>query len=242
MLFGDETPTINVKLAKSPKALSVHFNGNTRRTDGSVDLMAFELSGPMNSFYDRPETYDANGNAIVATPYTGTISASLAGLQGELAYDSASDVFSFSDIGIGNAPFVMKHDNAVLLSVEANAAQNHTFDMSVEPGDASGPTVSFSSGLDLDVVLGFAAVADQLTDIESFLLNDAMKLTVTGNAAQLKLEDGQVRVLKGSVGLQSLTYGTYQTVAQTGMCLVNSDVEEAPSFAAFFTANTCETP
>lgn len=241
-ILGDDTAKFTVNFAASSKALFANFNGNSRRTEATSNLGRVDLLAPLGAFFsDDEENYDDSGNLVAPKSYAGNIAAALGGLTSHLVYDGATDVFAFDNVGLGGKPLVIKLDNATLMSADINASSDQTVDFSIGAGNESGPDVSFASGVDLDVVLAFSNLASQVTDLSEFLLNDKVKLLITGENSALRLEREQIRVVQGRVEVKSATYDTYDVIATTGMCLVAEEPDPAPkSLAGLFTAGTCQ--
>jgi hypothetical protein len=241
-LLGDEPEQFSLKFGASAKAISVNFNGNDERTESTTQFGGFDFSAPLGLFFsDDEENYDDTGMLIAPKAYTGNITAALAGLTGHLVYDGTTDVFAYDNMGMGGKPFVIKHENATLLSADVNADAGRVYGFSIGAGTEAGPDVTFSSTVDMSLVLGFSALAAQVSDIEEFLLKDSLKLLISGDKPALRLEREQVRVMQGTVEIQSDTYGEYDVIAATGTCLYAAETEEPPSsLAGLFTSGTCQ--
>ncbi|HMA97650.1 MAG TPA: hypothetical protein VKP30_33425 [Polyangiaceae bacterium] len=250
MVLGETPNTVSITLAPSPKALTLNVNGNTGRISGQLNLSSFKMSGPLSSFTSEDdEVYDTGSTsgsdtasiAITEPSYHGTIEAYLAGVSGSFTHEQANDSLSFTNIGFGTEPSTVKFDQSTLISMDVNAQSGRVFDLYIDGSSDTGPSLQFSPGLDVDVLLGFAAIADQIEDIEQFLLSDRLKLSLKGNQPTLRVEQEQIRVLTGTLDLSSLSYPDLHHSITADLCLVDSEVVETPpSILGELASQTCQ--
>lgn len=233
-ILGDEPNTVSISLAPSPKALTLNVNGNTGRISGRLDLSRFALLGPLSSFMSEEDdsaptnSTDASSTPVASPSYHGTIEGALAGIAGNFVHEQASDSLSLTNVGFGVEPSTLKFEQTTLLSIDLNAGSGRIFDLYIDGSSDMGPSLQFSPGLDADVLLGFAALADQVQDIEQFLMNDRLKISLKGNRPSLRIEEEQLRVTSGSLELTSEPYPEYHRLVDAGMCLVDAESDNHP--------------
>lgn len=246
MVLGDKPEKLTITLAPSAKTLSLNIDGNGGNVVGQLDVSSFNLSAPLAAFMGEDDSAvpaSVSGDVAPAEPpkeYHGNITGFLAGIQGDFAYDAPSDTFSLMDFGFGSQPSYVQHDGVTLLSADVNASAGRVFNLRIDASADNGPNLQFSPGLDVDVLLGFAAIADQV-DFKQFMLTDRVKLKLEGDEPSVRFENEQMRVVSGKFDLQSVSHAEYQLAVEAGMCLAPTEPENAPpTLAGMFATEVCQ--
>jgi hypothetical protein len=185
--------------------------------DDSTDPSAADPSAP-----------EPNAPAAPAPSYTGLIDILLGGYSGSLEFDGNTDVLRFTDLGLGDVTTTVKHDGNTLLALDVNPDSGRRFDLTVADTDL-GTQLTFEPTLDVRLLLNFAHIADQVSDIETPLMNDQLRLWFEGESPSLEILEGQIRVLSGTLHAESVAAPESSVIVEAGMCLVDPGEVESPA-------------
>ena len=266
--LSSDGDTLSASLGASSPAWHVRVDGNARSLSAGIDLALFKLVGPLRLFADSFEGGSATGagsSAGLAAPpgdafaplpeplpepapiepaYTGIIDLFVAGLSGTATYTADSDVLELEDLGFGDSTSTLKHDGNTLFSLDFNQLQGRRVNLVIEPA-GDGAKISVTPTFDLKMALAFHYVADQFDDLASYLLDDTLRVWFAGDAPAVEAADGQLRVVSGTLNLESSATPGENLSVTAGMCLVELEataetttVSEHP-FSSF-AASACE--
>ena len=203
-------------LAKSVPAFEIRLDGNARKLIGSYDFGPFDVSGPLNAFVAAGEP------APREKTYTGRLEALLAGCEGIVTFDGQRDKLSWSSLGLGDMSSTLKLDGATLAKLDLNPTAGRHFDLSLERAAEEGLTLAFSPTFDLNLLLNFTPLAQQISDIPKYLLGDTLRIWLDGSAPSVRLEKDQVRVLTGTLSMSSASTPAEGVQIEEGSCLLES--------------------
>jgi hypothetical protein len=237
---ADESGTIAIVLAESTPTTELRLDGTARTVTGTLNYGALNVSGPLAAFAGE-ETYDEAGNPVPQT-YTGDIDIVVGGLNGSLTFDGSTDVLEFKDIGLGDVSTTAKFDGDTIFSLDVNPEDGRRFDVRVAKGEGETAVLTFSPTLDVRVLLDFAKIASQVEDIDVSLLNDQLHLWFDGANPSVEVGGENVKVVSGTLHIESGEHPDASLSVEPGMCLVDAAESETEpvSLAAALTAGVCE--
>jgi hypothetical protein len=238
---GDPGKELSVLLAASTPTTEVRLDGVAQTVTGTLNFGALNLVAPLSAFASEDE-YDELGNPLPAVTYTGVIDAVLGGINGSLAFDGNTDSLTLEGLGLGDVASTIFHDDARLLQLDLNPDHGRRFDLHVESTGQDSGRLTFSPTLDVRLALGFSHIADQVSDIPGFLLNDTIRIWFEGEEPSVDVSESGLRVAAGTLQMTSATVPDSNVTVGAGMCLVEapeSDVEPA-SLASTLHAEVCE--
>jgi hypothetical protein len=164
----------------------------------------------------------------------------LGGYSGGLEFDGNTDVLRFTELGLGDVTTTVKHEGNTLLALDINPDSGRRFDMTVTDTD-QGAQLTFAPTLDVRLLLNFAHIADQVSDIETPLLDDQLRLWFEGDSPSLEVFESQIRVLSGTLHAQSSAAPESSVSVEAGMCLLEAaEVESPVSLLDAVEAGTCQ--
>ncbi len=251
LLVDADGDTLSATLAKSSPTWNVRVDGNAKTVSAGLDLGALQLLGPLGLFADLFEGGSAELSAAEPPPersYTGVMEVFLAGLSGTLRYAGDGDVLELLDLGFGDSTSTLKHDGHTLMSLDLNALQGRRVNVVVNAQGESGQ-LSITPTLDLSLSFAFDYVADQFEDVADYLLHDTLRVWLGGDAPVLELADERVKVISGTLNLESAAAPGSNISVGAGMCLVTSEDEDGTAAEAgtdaahpfdVFSAVSCE--
>jgi len=216
---GASTPTAEVRL-----------DGNARELLGSWDLGAITVKAPLNAFRDTfdPEQYDSFGYPIPRPTYQGALEFLLAGIEGTATFDGNTEKLALSHLGLGDTSSTLKVDGNVLAALDVNAMNGRHFDLLVEKRSA-GTSLTFSPTLDTSLLLNFAPLANQISDIPPELMNDTLRFWLDGQSPSLEVGGDQLKVLAGTLNFTNTYDPTQNVSAAPGQCVASSTSDSATS-------------
>lgn len=243
VVAGEEGEVVTVVLTSTEPTTELRLDGNKKTITGTLNYGALNVTGPLAAFADE-ETYDEEGNPVPHT-YTGTIDAVLGGLNGSLEFDGSTDVLNFKNIGLGDVSTSVAFDGEDIFKLDVNKDDERRFDLSVAKGEGDTATLTFTPTLDVRLLLNFASLATQITDLDHTLLNDNLHLWFDGANPSIEVGGDNLRVVSGTLHIDSEVHPESSVTVDPGMCLVESEsdaeVEAEPeTFAAALAAGVCE--
>jgi hypothetical protein len=239
---------LTTSLGASSPAWNVRVDGNANALSAGFDLAAFRLTGPLRAFADafagsedRDVAEPSTGAAYLPpeqTPeepappmertYTGVLDLFLAGLSGTLHYTADSDVLAFEDLGFGDSTSTLEHDGNRLLALDLNAAAGRRVNLTFTPSD-EGTQIDITPSFDLRLALAFHFIADQFDGIADYLLDDTLHAWFEGDSPSLEAKDEQLRVLSGTLHIESQAQPSANLSVAAGMCLQGSSDDSGSS-------------
>lgn len=234
---------IRIAFGQSVPVFELRLDGNSRQITGALDYGTLSVDGPLNAFRDSfaDTEYDpVTGEELPGPIYTGHTELFVAGLEGSITFDGTTDRLDVVDIGLGDSSSTLKHDGTVLAQVDLNAQAGRRFDLSVQKQPEREPVVTFSPTFDLSVMLNFAPLADQITDISESILNDTLRIWFDGPNPSVQGRDEALRVVSGTLNMTSTSTPAANLSVPAGMCLVDSNAEApAHEFLGAFAVSSC---
>jgi opacity protein-like surface antigen len=239
VVAGDPGEEVSIVLAASEPTTELRLDGEAHTITGTLNYGALNVIAPLAAFANE-EPIDEAGNVVPKT-YTGSIDAVLGGLNGSLKFDGNEDALSFKGIGLGDVSTTVKFEGDTVMKLDVNPEDDRRFDLNVVAGaEGEDATITFSPTLDLRVLLNFAKLANQLDDIQGWMLDDTLRLWFDGANPSIALGD-DFRVVSGTLHIDSSAHPESSLTAEAGVCLIASESEEEPtSLAAALTAGVCE--
>ncbi len=236
LLQSDDGEQVSYSVAKTDPALELRVNGESETVSVRYNYGAVHYSAPLEQLMrlirdddDDDRTVDPS-TAVAPEPaaakeYTGVVELSLAGYTGTLSYAADSDHFQFRDVSLGNETSTLKHDGNVLAALDLNPENGRGFDMTIRPtADEStepGQSVLVEVDPTIDVRLNFdfGHLADQVEDLPAVLLGDALRFWFEGDEPAFFVDSDRVRMVSGSLHLESEQASESNLTVSPGMCL-----------------------
>ncbi|HLV67382.1 MAG TPA: hypothetical protein VKY73_16285 [Polyangiaceae bacterium] len=218
---------VRVSIGQSVPTFELRLDGNARRVLGSYDLGRFGVQGPLNAFrdsFDEQES-DALGSPMPEKTYTGDIALSIAGIEGGVTLDGEADAVDLTGIGLGDESSTLEHDGSLIAQLDVNPESGRHFDLHVEKDDTGQTTMTLSPTLDVRLLLAFAPLADQLTELPSYALGDTLRFFFEGTEPKVQAEEERLRVVEGTLHLTSDATPEANVSVPAGSCLVESGAE-----------------
>jgi hypothetical protein len=238
----DMDQTVSVSVGASEPTAELRFDGNAERVIGSYDLGLLQVTGPLNAFRDffHETEYDDSGFPLPEEPYTGDIDFVLAGVEGSIELTGETDVLSLSDLGLGDESSSLKYNGDTVAQIDLNPDAGRHFDVDLRPAGEGATEFSISPTFDLTMLLNFAPLAGQISDLSSYLLDDTLRIWLEGPSPSLVSEAEHLRVSSGTLHLESASQPEANLVVPEGSCLLESGAE-APAHELFgaFSAGAC---
>jgi len=181
------------------------------------------LSGklPLSSFVDSAFNLGLDDPAPANDP----IDLLLAGLTGSVTLDGAQDHLRLGNLGLGGVTSYVKHGQDVLFGVDLNAQNGRTFDVDVSLASDSSTVVQVSPVFDLSLRLAFSSIANSVQGLPSYLLDDTLRIKLSGDAhPTIKGLGGAgdgVQVVTGQLQLMSAAAPATDVTVAAGQCLVS---------------------
>jgi hypothetical protein len=216
---------IDIGLTASTPTFELRLDGNARQVSGTYDYGALSVHGPLGAFRDDTgDTYDASGNATAPKTYSGTIDALLAGVEGgiTLAVDGERDHLALTGVGLGDEPSTLKFDGATVAQLELNPSAGRHFDLTLDAVAENQTAITFSPTFDLNLLLNFAPLANQISDLPAYALGDTLRLWFDGANPSVRSESEQLRVLSGTLNLTSKATPQANLQVSPGSCLLDA--------------------
>lgn len=232
---ADNGEATDVSLGASFPMVELRLDGNQRRINGSYDLGTLGVSLPLENFHGEEDgSFGVNGELPEPEPpYTGTIEAFLAGVEGSLTLDGNNDELRLVNLGLGEQSSTVKYDGQLIAQLDVNPDQNRHFDVIARKVDDEHSTLTFAPGLDARVFLDFAPLASQIPDLPDYLLGDTIRGFFTGDQPTIEPSHGQVRVVSGTLNVTSERTPSANLVVPAGSCLLDDEADDsAPGAAA----------
>jgi hypothetical protein len=235
---------VTVRLGASSPTGELRLDGNAKTITGTYDMSTLKVTAPLGAFRSDDEaSTDASGTPVAPKTYTGLIHVLLGGLNGSLTFDGTKDVLNFKGLGLGDVSTTVHHDKDLLLKLDVNPEQDRRFDLKVEGSGDANPVLTFSPTLDVRLQLAFQKLADQIPDLDSYLLNDTLRLWFDGANPSVQGSTDSLRVVSGTLHIDSQNDSGSSLTVPSGMCLVQGETAEeqaATSLASAFASAACE--
>jgi len=187
---------------------------------------------PMKDPPDRPADDMYGEEEWKETPQvTGTMTLHLAGLTGEMTMTADDETATFKGLGLGKSASYLKRNDTSIFSVKLNEKNGWDFDLTFSL-DGDDVLVKVKPLLDLVVMGNLQAIADDLSEVPEFMLDETLQLLLDGaSEPTVKFldggEDGEsaIQVAAGKLTLSSTAAPADTVVVNTGQCLVGEDDE-----------------
>jgi len=227
----DSGETMHVGVGKSIPTFELRFDGNARTVQGTLDVGAITVDGPLNAFRDvfDPEQIDPSGNPVPRPVYQGAVEGMLAGIEAGVTLDGANDKLTLDHVGLGDQTSTLKVDQNVVAALDVNPAAGRHFDLALEK-QGSGTLATFMPTLDVSVLLKFAPLLAQIPDLSPSLLDNALHVWFDGTNPSIQTGNDQLRVVSGTLHYTDAHDATQDITAATGSC-VTTDGEGSTGLA-----------
>jgi len=211
----DAQEGFDIRVAPAQPAISATMNAGTEKFSYGVNWNAIDLSFPVSEYVYE----DTSDGGYTEDEYTYNVDLHLDGAKGQVILDAANEVLELKGISLGNGPLTLDIDSKrVLETALANA-----FDVKVTEAEG-GVQAVFAPGVDFSALFSFknldAATAEHV-DAEDWMMDDELKLSFTGDAPTLLIEDDseQVKVVSGALVLKS-TARNIDLVVEANQCII----------------------
>ncbi|HEX2731129.1 MAG TPA: hypothetical protein VHM70_05980 [Polyangiaceae bacterium] len=241
IVAGDKGKEVDVTLASSSPTGELRLDGNKKQITGTLNFGAMEALMPLAALEGNSQEYDESGNPLPPKEYHGMIDMVLGGLDGSLTFDGTKDVLHFKGIGLGDVATTLKFDSETILQLDINKDQGRHFDLDVASNGDQGATLTFSPTLDVNLLLKFAALADQIDDLDQSILNDELHVWFDGADPSVHVQSGKdLQVVSGTLHIDDKNGDSLSV--DPGMCLVaaEDDGSAVTSVTQSLTAGVCE--
>jgi hypothetical protein len=239
-IVDDDTgEQVRVGVGASAPSSELRLNGNARNILGAIDYGAISVSGSLNAFrdsFDEAEYDPITGEELPRPTYTGNVEAMIAGYEGSVTFDGATDHLTLTGLGLGNVASTLKWNEQILAQFDLNKDAGRHFDLGYQKTNA-GSEFTFSPTFDSLVSLNFAPLANQIPDISPSLMNDTIHVWFDGQNPKIEVTDEQVKVVSGTFNVTSTATPDANLTVSPGMCLVESGATE-PTNEAIGTLTT----
>lgn len=232
---GEDTgETTDVSLGASFPVVELRLDGNQRKLTGSYDLGTLGVTLPLENFHDDDDvSVGVNGELPAPeAPYTGTIDAFLAGIEGSVTLDGTNDELRLVNLGLGEQSSTVKYDGQLIAQLDVNPDQNRHFDVLAKKVDDEHTTLTFAPGLDARVLLNFAPLASQIPDLPDYLLGDTIRAFFSGDSPTIEPSHGQVKVVSGTLNVTSERVPSANLAVPAGSCLIDNEADDEPPSAS----------
>jgi hypothetical protein len=225
--FGEQ---VMVSIGKSVPTFELRLDGNARQITGTLDVGPVGVKGPLNAFRDTfdPEQYDVNGDPIARPLYQGALDFLLAGMEGGVTFDGSTDQLTLQHLGLGDASSTLKVDGNTLVAFDLNPEDGRHFDMTIAKGNP-GTVVSFSPTLDASLLLNFAPLSNQITNIAPGLMNDLLHFWFDGKNPSVQAVNNQLKVLSGTLNYTNTYDPSLNVKADAGQCIASAPADTMSS-------------
>lgn len=212
----------DIRLDRAQPAGRVTVDSAARSVDALLSLNAVDLRFPVTEtdyYWD-----DATGEeTVVETSYQ--VAAHLAGASFQASFTEGDRRIDVTNIGLGAGPSTLDIDGHRVMDVDLNRNHGRTFDVSLVSAQ-DGLEVEFSPAFDLELLMQFAAVQDTLDGVQSWMLDDLLRITLDGAAKPAVLvNDNGVEVLAGNLHMSSTAANISHDVP-AGQCLLPPAADE----------------
>ncbi len=200
--IGQSLPAFSLKADSTAKTLVSTSN------IGAVD----------GSFRNTTFSYDSASGAETESSYD--LGFHLAGLTGTTLLDVASEVLTVTGMGLGSSTSTMSVDGQRVAAIDLNAADGRTLNATVKVEADDALRIEVDPKFDVSLALEFAKAAGALGEIDDWMLDDVLRITLAGAAKPAVLLRGEdVEVLAGSLTLELENAAITHTIT-AGQCLL----------------------
>ena len=228
--FQVDGELIALDLAPKSPAFSARFDGVNKQISLELDAGAIDLSIPaslMESSSEMTCTIPIDGTEPICEPVSsspsivGTYALHIGGVSGRTVFDGTADQLIFENLGLGDSTSTFSINDLPLVTVDLNPnAQRRLGAVLTSLGDSTGGVkLEVSPLVDLAVALTMKNIADQVTDMEPWMLDELFGVLLDGTAPAVAIREGGVEVLSGNLKLSS-KQTTVEVAA--GMCLLQA--------------------
>jgi hypothetical protein len=162
---------------------------------------------------------------------SGTMELTIAGYTGSATFAADSESVALTGLGLGNGPTQLKVNGTTVFSMDLNPDHGRAFDLTFTM-DGDDLTMKISPLFDLALNMHFTAIADDLDEIPSFLLDETLSILFDGAPEPTLLttggedDEGTLMVAAGELTLASSAAPEETVFAATGQCLTITEEED----------------
>lgn len=215
--------------ARSSPVLSARLDGNMRRFYGDVDFAAVDAAMPAA---DLLEELTCSAGDTDCGPFSGILSAHLAGASASIELTSTLDRLLINNVGLGDETSRVMLDQTNLIEADLNALHDRRFDVELATFDdfveaSVRRAFTLDLGLDLDVLNAQGA------GLPAWTAHDRLHVSFDGAAPNIRVGNGDdatiggrpmtviAQVLSGELEFRS--DATAPVLVQSSECLYFAD-------------------
>jgi len=207
---------ITVSLAASNPTLQVTADGTAKTIDALADLGTLRVKGP---FFGGDGYWDEELQDWIEEEPS-EMDLSLAGASAQTTFSASTETLTFTNLGLGDATTTVKVDGQTILTIDLNKDDGRRFGATITETNG-GAEIEVSPKFDLVAGLNFGNLSSG--DYDEWMLNDTLRILLDGTSPKIRMQDGEMEVLSGSVTL-SLQNAGESITATAGQCIsVESD-------------------
>lgn len=231
------------RFTAGPSALQLAAEADGSRVAFSVTLGAIALSVPyqwiVDTWADEGDDAEPSDDALMEPPadeppqVSGNLSLELPAFTGAVEFLDAAQTLTLSDLGLPGGALRFSRDDTTLASLLLNADAEGVVDALLDLAGQNA-RVTISPHVDLAIDLHLAALADELTDLPSFVLDETWQVLFDEAVAPtLVILDGgvdeAVQVTAGTLRFTSTAAPDQAVTVPAGSCLTFAGDHDAPS-------------
>lgn len=221
VVLDEQGRATEVDYAASVPTAELRLDGGARTLTGTYTLGALSLVTPLDTFQSDSVEPPTLGEAPPPdAPWTGTIEAFLAGIDGRVTLDGSADRLRLENLGLGDVTSTVHHDGTLIAALDVNAASGRHFDLEIESADGEEPLLTISPTLDASLLLSFASLASQIDELPGFASNDTLRLFFEGDRPSVRPTAEGLEVVSGTLNLTSASVPEANLSVPAGQCLV----------------------
>lgn len=209
-------------VSKAQPAGQITVDPTAQTISGLLDLNPVDLRMPVT---ETETTWDSATGEETTTETSYEIAAHLGGASFDATYAVGSERVDVQNVGLGNSTSTLDIDGKRVASVDLNRSHGRHLNFSLVAGE-NGMELSVSPAFDLELMLQFAQVQDKLDDIDDWMLDDLLRITLDGAAnPAVRIGDSGIEVVEGNLTLSSTSAGVTVDAA-AGQCILGPEGDE----------------
>lgn len=209
----------SVKIDPAAPAARFSVDSGTNMLQALLALKPVEIQAPVS---ETEVVWDSEGGETeTTTEYD--ILAQVAGASFTLDYLVGEDRVEINNIGLGAAQSTLDIDGHRVLEVDLNANDGRAMNLEIEAIGDEGAKITMTPGMDLALMIKLMEVQQHFNDIQDWMLDDMINIAFNGAAApKLRIEDGEVEVLEGTLSMSS-TAANIDVEIAAGQCIIDDN-------------------
>jgi hypothetical protein len=207
----------DITVSRAAPAAQFTVDSATETINGLLDLDAIDVRMPVTD----TETVFASDGTETTTETNYTVDAHLGGASFDAAYTVGDQRIDVQNVGLGGSTSTLDIDGKRVATVDLNRSHNRHLNFSFIGGE-HGTELVVDPAFDLELMLQFAQVQDKFDDIDGWMLDEMMRITLDGAASPTVLLGETLEVLQGRLKLTS-TAADVTIEASAGQCLIGPE-------------------